>query len=175
LEAHVTVQNDTEQPVCVELKGEVFRFTNRPAFTLEDSPFLCPELDPQPVLRGEAARTTVPPKGTVAVILRQRVERRLETWEPHRPTLYTLVIGLKSGQLGVDAKSTRFGWRQFSIRGSELLLNGLPLTLRGDSWHFMGVPQMTRRYARAWFSMLQGMGLNAVRLHAQPTHRSIWR
>ena len=49
-----------------------------------------------------------------------------------------------------------------------MLLNGEPLTLRGDSWHFMGIPQMTRRYAWAWFTALRRAGLNAVRLHAQP-------
>ena len=46
-------------------------------------------------------------------------------------------------------------------------LNGKPYQLRGDSWHFMGIPQMTRRYAWAWFTAIKGMNANAVRPHAQ--------
>ena len=168
LEAHVTLQNDTEQTVSVELAGEVVRFVAQAASTEGDSSFRSAAVDSQPVLRIDAVQTTVPAKGTAIAVLRQRVDRQLELWEPHRPTLYALLVGVKSGRHEIDTKYTRFGWRQFSIRGTEFLLNESPLTLRGDSWHFMGVPQMTRRYARAWFSMLQRMGLNAVRLHAQP-------
>jgi beta-galactosidase len=47
------------------------------------------------------------------------------------------------------------------------LLNGKPYPLKGDSWHFMGVPQMTRRYAYAWFTALKDANANAVRPHAQ--------
>ena len=46
-------------------------------------------------------------------------------------------------------------------------LNGEPYALHGDSWHFMGIPQMTRRYAWAWFTAIKGMNANAVRPHAQ--------
>ncbi|MDE8698432.1 hypothetical protein PZH42_31560, partial [Bacteroides cellulosilyticus] len=42
-----------------------------------------------------------------------------------------------------------------------------PYQLRGDSWHFMGIPQMTRRYAWAWFTAIKGMNANAVRPHHQ--------
>lgn len=47
------------------------------------------------------------------------------------------------------------------------MLNGEPYALHGDSWHFMGIPQMTRRYAWAWFTAIKGMNGNAVRPHAQ--------
>ena len=42
------------------------------------------------------------------------------------------------------------------------------MIMKGDSWHFMGIPQMTRRYAWAWYTMLKAAHANAVRLHAQP-------
>ena len=45
-------------------------------------------------------------------------------------------------------------------------MNGQPIVLKGDSWHFMGVPQMTRRYAYAWYRLLKDAGADAVRLHA---------
>ncbi|MGV8092547.1 MAG: glycoside hydrolase family 2 TIM barrel-domain containing protein [Mangrovibacterium sp.] len=83
--------------------------------------------------------------------------------------MYGAVISLKTGKKkNVDIKYTRFGWRQFTISGTQLLLNGNPIVLKGDSWHFMGIPQMTRRYAWGWFRMLKDANANAVRLHAQP-------
>lgn len=68
----------------------------------------------------------------------------------------------------IDCKATRFGWGQVTFDGAKVLLNGERLILRGDSWHFMGIPQMTRRYAWAWFTAMREAGLNAARLHAQP-------
>jgi beta-galactosidase len=40
--------------------------------------------------------------------------------------------------------------------------------MRGDSWHFLGIPQMTRRYAEAWYKAMRDANVNAVRLHAEP-------
>ena len=54
------------------------------------------------------------------------------------------------------------------MRGSQVLLNGKPIVMRGDSWHFLGIPQMSRRYAEAWYRAMRDAGLNAVRLHAEP-------
>lgn len=53
------------------------------------------------------------------------------------------------------------------ITRNHTMLNGKPYALHGDSWHFMGIPQMTRRYAWAWFTAIKGMNGNAVRPHAQ--------
>ncbi len=101
--------------------------------------------------------------------LGRKVEGKLDYWTPETPRLYGSVITLNTGKKQVlDTKYTRFGWRQFTISGTELLLNGKPIVLKGDSWHFMGIPQMTRRYAWGWYKMLKDANANAVRLHAQP-------
>lgn len=67
----------------------------------------------------------------------------------------------------IDTKYERFGWREWTLQGTTQCLNGEPYALHGDSWHFMGIPQMTRRYAWAWFTAIKGMNGNAVRPHAQ--------
>jgi beta-galactosidase len=103
------------------------------------------------------------------VTLRKKVNGSLKNWSPDSPNLYGAIVTLNAGKNQVaDIKYTRFGWRQFSIKGNELLLNGKPIILKGDSWHFMGISQMTRRYAWGWFTMLKDANANAVRLHAQP-------
>ncbi len=106
---------------------------------------------------------------SITMTLSAKVKGRLKLWTPDFPNLYGAVVRLKTDDNKIlDSNFTRFGWRQFSIDGSRLLLNGDPIILKGDSWHFMGIPQMTRRYAWAWFRMLKDANANAVRLHAQP-------
>ena len=106
---------------------------------------------------------------SIIINLSKKVNGSLKTWTPETPNLYGAIINLVSGKKTIiDTKYTRFGWRQFSIKGTELELNGVPITLKADSWHFMGIPQMTRRYAWGWYKMLKEVNANAVRLHAQP-------
>ena len=73
----------------------------------------------------------------------------------------------KTKKKTIDTKYERFGWREWTLQGTTQCLNGEPYALHGDSWHFMGIPQMTRRYAWAWFTAIKGMNGNAVRPHAQ--------
>ncbi len=106
---------------------------------------------------------------SITVHLSKKINGLLQHWTPDIPNLYGAIINLTTdnGKV-IDKKYTRFGWRQFTIEGNKLLLNGTPIVLKGDAWHFMGVPQMTRRYAWGWFQMLKDANANAVRLHAQP-------
>lgn len=106
---------------------------------------------------------------SIVVKLSGKVEGKLKNWTPDSPNLYGAIISMNIGRNHVnDIKYIRFGWRQFTIDGTKLLLNGQPIILKGDSWHFMGIPQMTRRYAWGWFKMLKDINANSVRLHAQP-------
>lgn len=94
-------------------------------------------------------------------------EGMLKYWTPERPDLYAALLTLSDGRKTSDVKYERFGWREWTVEGSKYCLNGKPYALRGDSWHFMGIPQMTPRYAWAWFKAIKEMNGNAVRPHAQ--------
>src|SRR5258705_11280306 len=104
---------------------------------------------------------------TIKTNLSAPVKEQLKYWSPETPNLYNLVIKTTQASKIIDAKSTRFGWRQVKLDGSKVLLNGKEIIMRGDSWHFLGIPQMTRRYAEAWYKAMRNAKLNAVRLHAQ--------
>ena len=136
----------------------------------------CPstELQTKAVLELPRMSLTVPPRGTASARLQGTVKDRLKLWNSADPNLYGLVVNLHRDGKKIDSKYSRFGWRQITIRGAQIFLNGAPLILRGDSWHFMGIPQMSRRYAWAWFTALQRAGLNAVRLHAQPRYPAFY-
>lgn len=110
----------------------------------------------------------IPANSTIKTTLLSLVKGQLKYWSPETPNLYNLVITTDAANKTIDRKTTRFGWRQVLLKGDKVLLNGKELVMRGDSWHFLGIPQMSRRYAESWYKAMRDAKLNAVRLHAQP-------
>jgi len=164
----VTVKNQSAKTQMFTLNASVRNWEKSGNNDVTDGPLS------DGILKGEVLTIARPQKivlkagDSVVVNLGCKPEGKLNTWTPETPRLYGAIVSLNAGKKTLDAKYTRFGWRQFTFRGQELLLNGKPIVLKGDSWHFMGVPQMTRRYAWGWFKMLKDANANAVRLHAQP-------
>lgn len=89
-------------------------------------------------------------------------------WSPDQPFLYMLELELVSDGLVLDRQEVRFGFREVWTEGPRFILNGIPVNLRGDSWHFQGANQQTEGYVRTWYSMCKEAGVNSVRLHAEP-------
>lgn len=123
---------------------------------------------------GTEALQVAPIKVSIAAGTSQKVilqvpvnDNVLAYWTPEHPNLYALLLSIKDKRQILDLKFERFGWREWTLQGTTQCLNGKPYALRSDSWHFMGVPQLTRRYAWAWFTAIKGMNGNAVRPHAQ--------
>ena len=108
----------------------------------------------------------VPPGGTV----NRRVFLSLKKavpWSPDTPALYTLEAALRSGE-GLDSLRTRFGVRQLSVRGREILLNGKRFRARGvnryDEYGRYG-PNPPWDLVRADLRAMKGAGVNLVRMH----------
>lgn len=166
----VTIKNNSPEARTFSLQASVLRWEKPATNDVNQAPA------DNGVLKEEALRIDYPeqtklgPGDSVVLTLSKKVTGSLKTWTPDSPNLYGALISLTEGRKKEidDVKYTRFGWRQFTISGTHFLLNGKPIVLKGDSWHFMGIPQMTRRYAWAWFKMLKDANANAVRLHAQP-------
>ena len=165
----VTIKNQTAKTQVFNLNAAVRRWEKQGNNDVLEGPLS------NGILKEEVLKIDYPKKislksgDSIVVNLGRKTDGKLETWTPETPHLYGAIVSLADNKNQVlDAKYTRFGWRQFTIHGQELLLNGKPIVLKGDSWHFMGVPQMTRRYAWGWFTMLKDANANAVRLHAQP-------
>jgi beta-galactosidase len=168
LKVEVTLRNDSVEDASVDLTGEVHRWTSLAAKDGVAAPEPLWKLESPVDLGLKSAPVRVPAHQEVTVTLQASVGAKLELWSPEHPNLYGLIINARSGDQVIDAKYQRFGWRQFQFKDSTVLLNGKPIVLKGDSWHFLGIPQMTRRYAWAWFSALHDADANAVRLHAEP-------
>ncbi len=87
-------------------------------------------------------------------------------WSPDDPYLYTLIASIRNSHLN-DEVRLRFGFREFWIEGNNFYLNGKRIKLRGDAWHYMGIPYQMPSYAKLWFRLAKETGLNHIRLHAQ--------
>ena len=166
LEAEVVLANDSQNDQSVKIAGEVCPWTN-----LADNKAL---IAPTPkwnlastVLSIPAVSVTIKAGQKAVVILRQPVSKQLNLWSPQSPNLYGLVLTVSEQGKPVDRQYTRFGWREFSIKGPDLLLNGEKIKAMGDFVHPFGAYVMSPGYVKAWFQMIKDVGGNAVRPHAQ--------
>jgi beta-glucuronidase len=98
-----------------------------------------------------------------------RAPRALRRWSPEMPTLYDVRV-----EAGEDVLADRVGFRTVEVRGTDILLNGRPVFLRGISMHEeeLGanpVRAITPAAARALLTEIKG-GLNGnfVRLAHYP-------
>jgi hypothetical protein len=87
-------------------------------------------------------------------------------WSPDDPHLYRLQVTLvdDSGK-PVDQWTTRFGFREITIRGPKMLLNSKELLLRGTGDHTEGDIESSPGYLRLWIRELKKEGLCFMRLH----------
>lgn len=166
LEVEVAIANNTPANVNVALSGTVKEWINKAGTDVNTAPVPASTLG-ETALVLPSKNIMIPANDTVKVTVEQPVDSNLAFWTPEQPNLYGLVLNLKNKKQDIDTKYERFGWREWTLDGTRQLLNGKPYALRSDSWHFQGIPQMTRRYAWAWFKAIKDMNGNAVRPHAQ--------
>ena len=86
-------------------------------------------------------------------------------WSEFNPVLHTLTV--KAGEASANAK---FGLRDFRTKGTQFILNGRPLFLRGTHdacvWPLTGAAPMEMEPWRRYFATLKEYGLNHVRFHS---------
>lgn len=167
LELEVILQNSTEKKADLTLGGNIYRWINQSGSDIHSAPVPSWTLGTE-ALKVMPLKVSVGAKSQQKVTIQIPVQKGdLDYWTPEQPNLYALLLSTSHKKNVVDMKYERFGWREWTLKGTQQCLNGQPYALRGDSWHFMGIPQMTRRYAWAWFTAIKGMNGNAVRPHAQ--------
>ncbi len=166
LELDITIRNDTDTVQQITLNGDICPWQNLAGQTIPDVYTPNWQLD-APVLKVRDNQVSIAPGQSQTVTINQVINGQLKFWSPQSPSLYAGVLSLKQNSHILDKKMTRFGWRQFNISGSDLLLNGEKIQLYGDLLHPFGPFTQSRGYVWAWYKMIQDMGGNAVRPHAQ--------
>lgn len=165
LTEELIIRNESDKAVSVSVDANAFKWQ---ALNANDAAEAGGKLSSTAALNIPAVKVEIEPHSKTKVVLSGIVKGKLDSWSPENPNLYGLLASVKQGNTTLDTKYTRFGWRSIKIQGGQVLLNGKPVIMKGDSWHFLGIPQMTRRYAVAWFKAMRDANLNTVRLHAQP-------
>ena len=98
----------------------------------------------------------------------------LELWSPENPKLYTVEISSDTDQV-----TDHIGFRSISVQGTEILLNGKPVFLRGINVH----EEAPLRSGRAWsdddarvlLGWAKELGCNFVRLAHYPHNEAMLR
>ncbi len=175
LEVEVEVTNTGSVPVRTSVDVAIYTWVNKVDFATAAR---LDATEPNWSLGKEVLRLAKPltlaPGETGRAILSRRITNELELWEVWqrgRPNLYAALASVSQGRHTLDRRFERFGWREYQIRGREFLLNGRPIQLFNDFWHFMGVTSMTRRYAYAWYTAAKQANINFIRPHAMPHPR----
>lgn len=114
------------------------------------------------------AHADAPPESPLGELQVEAAGARL--WTPDAPNLYVARLSLVDGGGVVDSVETRFGFRQVTIDGTRILLNGQPLFLRGygdDAIYpeTMAAPSDEALY-RKKIGIAKEYGFNHVRHHS---------
>jgi hypothetical protein len=94
---------------------------------------------------------------------------RPASWSPDAPRLYELSVQLVTGTTVRDAATRRFGFRNFTTKNGQFLLNGKPFYMRcalDQDYYPEGlytVPNLA--YLEGQFKKAKALGLNTVRCH----------
>jgi len=92
---------------------------------------------------------------------------KLELWSPENPKLYDVALSA-----GAETVHDHIGFRTVETRGSQIVLNGKPVFLRGISIHEEAPVRGGRAYseddARTLFKWAKDLGCNFVRLAHYP-------
>jgi beta-glucuronidase len=92
-------------------------------------------------------------------------------WSPESPVLSRLEVKLVEGDMLIDHYTTRFGIRTVEVRGTDLLLNGERIFLRGFGKH-EDTPVAGRGLQPAWiirdFNLMRWLGANSFRTAHYP-------
>jgi beta-glucuronidase len=104
-----------------------------------------------------------------------RVEvKGLERWSPETPKLYKVVL-----RAGADSVEEEMGFRTIETRGTQILLNGKPVFLRGISIHAEAPYRTGRAYsvkdAETLLGWAKELGCNFVRLAHYPHDETMLR
>jgi len=102
------------------------------------------------------------------------VASNLERWSPETPKLYQVKISA-----GQDTIEDEIGFRTIETRGTEILLNGKPIFLRGISIHAEAPYRTGRAYtdkdAETLLGWARELGCNFVRLAHYPHDETMLR
>jgi beta-glucuronidase len=103
-----------------------------------------------------------------------RFPGKLQLWSPDNPRLYRVKV-----ETSVDSVTDEIGFRSVEARGTQILLNGKPIFLRGISMHeeaaYRGGRAFSEEDERTLLGWAKELGCNFVRLAHYPHNEHVSR
>jgi beta-glucuronidase len=94
--------------------------------------------------------------------------KQAKLWSPDTPVLYTADISLLQNGSKIDDQAERFGIREVRVEGTNILLNGNPLIIKGtnryDAYDRFG-PNPPEKLLREELALMKSVGINTIRVH----------
>ena len=165
LVAEVTIKNTTNEDRTIKVNSVVNEWVNLAGKDMLTAPEVKWKLGNQG-LELDSKEIKIPAGKEITAAFEKKVSNELKYWDFDHPNLYGMTVSLEQGGEAVDKKYERFGWREFTIEGKKLLLNGKSVQLLGDAQHLQNETYYSRRFAWSWFRLIKDVGGNAARLHA---------
>ncbi len=154
LDVAVSVKNYLPREVSAKISCDLFDVDGRPLFKepLTDNVLLPPESERELLLQAEVASPN--------------------PWTAETPNLYHLVISL-AGDDGVIEESVpcRIGFRTVEVKDGQLLVNGIPVTIRGvnrHEWHPTEARVLSEEDMLNDVRLMKRFNINAVRTSHYP-------
>jgi len=95
-----------------------------------------------------------------------------DLWSAEKPNLYTLVLTLENNQGAVlEAVEEKVGFRELEIRNSQLLVNGVPIVIKGVNRHehdMLRGRTMSRELIEKDFKLMKELNINGIRTSHYP-------
>ncbi|MEP7109309.1 MAG: glycoside hydrolase family 2 TIM barrel-domain containing protein [Ferruginibacter sp.] len=93
---------------------------------------------------------------------------KADLWSPDTPAMYTAFASIKNKDLVIDDLAERFGIRQISVEGNNLLLNGKIIHIKGvnryDDYGRLGTT-VPENLLREELALMKSIGINFIRMH----------
>ena len=121
-------------------------------------------------------RFSLPPWGNWETKVEVPVERP-QHWEAEHPHLYRLICQLKENGQETEQVTRRVGFRQVEVRGRQLLINGVPVKLRGTCHHDSDPVRgraVTPELTRLDLQLMREANLDALRTSHYPAIEALF-
>ena len=120
-----------------------------------------------PAIRETVARSA---DDRTAVSLLYPLGKDAQTWDEFHPALYRLAVTLDAGEAGAHRREVTFGLREIGTRGTQFVLNGRPIFLRGTLecciFPKTGYPPTDVAHWKRIIRRCRACGLNHMRFHS---------
>ena len=121
-------------------------------------------------------RFTLQPWGQLEKTVEIPIENP-QHWEAEHPRLYRLTAKLYDRALETEEVGRRIGFRQVDVRGTELLVNGVPVKLRGTCHHDSDPVRgraVTPELTRLDLELIKEANLDALRTSHYPAIEALY-